>query len=153
MFTDTITQLPTIDTSDMSICSDFACVCRPASSPCRRRPDTGRPCVLLKKHKDNSICSNCGLIPGKGRRVWSDAEIIAAIKAGLLEPRIEIARITPQSHNPHPCAFPDCPEIIKKGKMCREHGAIVANRRQAWAQKYPGPPDPAWVFRPIIKRK
>jgi hypothetical protein len=92
-------------------------------SPCALRPDTLRPCELLKKSKDNSVCYNCGL--RQGRPANNLAE----------ERQIEIARqeapLTPgrrRKDAPAPfyqlmCAEPGCttPAIGPHFEKCERH--------------------------------
>ena len=51
-------------------------------SPCKKRPDSGEPCFLLDKPKNNYVCFNCGLIPGKGKIILSNQELERKYKAG-----------------------------------------------------------------------
>jgi hypothetical protein len=114
-----------------------SCACRPTASPCRMRPDTGEPCALLRHTKDNTICLNCGLIPGKGNIVKTNQEIKSAIDNGLLRPPTQI-KIAIEKREPAFCQFPDCGKRLRKhtGKYCNLCGMTVSNRRKSWANRW-----------------
>ena len=99
-------------------------------APCRKRPDGEGACRLLREIKSNRVCENCGLIPGRGHRVWTNAQIDREIARGLLD------ILTPEKKKPKRgkkatclCAFPGCPKDARCMGYCRKHYPLVRARR------------------------
>lgn len=116
-------------------------------SPCRNRPNTNLPCPLLNKPKDNKICQNCGLIPGKGSIVHSDNDIYTAIKNGLFEKKEES-----KSKKIRICNWPGCDIEIRSGQFCTPHGKHASARRFWYLKKYGEEPTYEWLTRPVKSR-
>lgn len=70
-----VNGLPPIDSSSYSPCNPLSedIIC----SPCRKRPDDGKECLLIKIPKNNPICESCIYIPyGSTLKVYRTQEEI-----------------------------------------------------------------------------
>lgn len=144
------------------------------SSPCRRRPDTGKPCVLLDYPKDNTSCENCGIL-GKGncwdpvtfeipheptkppkpkQRSLSKCATPECIKktrskSGYCKGCLA-GRPTPDLGGDE-CIFPGCESITRSASgYCSYCRNIVWSRRRSWRiRSGDRPVDEAWLHRPV----
>lgn len=96
-----------------------------SESPCKRRPDTGQPCVLLKDPKTCDICKNC-LLLGKGNAVPTHADALPK------------------------CMVIDCDIGATIGGYCSICYNIICTRRNTWSQRHKTDPPGWWLNRPII---
>lgn len=115
-------------------------------SPCQNRPDTGRPCPLLKHPKDNQICDVCGLL-NKGRHIHTESEIKEIIAKGDL--KIELRGSWRWNNVPtERCKWPteNCLADATRGSdYCERHNqALRYRKKRGW-------PDDE-LFRPIMVR-
>lgn len=125
------------------------------ASPCRNRPDTGLPCLLLHKSKKNRICANREHIPAKRVRgpggkikTHSQDEIKDAIKNGLLEEYRPGPKRYSHKHKVK-CGFPECNKTISKGKLCKNCHSVLVSRRRSWKRDHGDEPIPnGWLMRP-----
>ena len=122
------------------------------ASPCRCRPNTGKPCPLPNMSHDNDLCYNCGHIPGKGKTIYSDEEILDK----MMEPDFYKTRQGEYDHRQGRkklCAWPSngepCKNISNRNCLngfCNRHNMIYKNRVKAgWDKKD--------LFAPVALRK
>lgn len=114
-------------------------------SPCRQRPDTGEECPLLHYEKDNTYCYNCGLIPGKGKRIYTAEEIKKALAKGIES--INKTAVTVLKTATKECKWPGCTENVRK-MFCKPHGNLYHSRMSSYMAKHKFRPSWDWLTRP-----
>jgi len=121
-------------------------------SPCVKRPDTGAPCILSRREKNNSICLKCYYIHG------GPVKTLADIQEELLKPR-EVSIRTNKREQPNglTCQMPWCDSTARFGAYCSDCNRIVKDRKLSWARTHnDGSEPPEEVLhrmKKIVKRK
>lgn len=126
------------------------------SSPCKRRPDTGRPCPLAGKDKDNDLCAACDIAYGGSGPSEASARAYAAVRRvatpnGRTIPYSDKKRypvdLPPRGEE---CAVPGCnnPPQGLRSPFCSKCRSRVAARVQRWYASNPeaGKPPLAYLF-------
>ena len=107
------------------------------ASPCRRRPDTGEPCVKLKADKNCPECENCYLM-GRG-----DCKDPTSYNHN------SIPQYAPRKTVYQECRWTGCTETTK-GNHCGYHAPHYSNRMRRWKQLHGDKkPDLKVIYRPI----
>jgi hypothetical protein len=105
------------------------------TSPCACRPDTKKPCGLLRYPKTSNLCKNCGFLHEDGH-IPTDEEIAIQIEIGFdLKP--ETPPPLSKRHERKPCSFPGC-KTLTYGEYCQSCGSMVRNRQYAYEKRHPG---------------
>ena len=151
-----VSDMPTIDLSDIPLSLSSPCDYGIIKSPCMCRPDTGVPCGLLPKDKNQPFCAGCKFT-GNGRMVYTgsdhDNEIIHEyyIRRNNQKKRYGRREIKEQ----RVCIWPGCPHVMHQrckptDRYCKEHGDRYRHRVRQWGRQFPGRPiDMEWVYREI----
>ncbi len=128
------------------------------ASPCKRRPDTGRPCPLAGKDKGNALCAACRLMYG-GR--GPDEAAARAFAAGRPKPGNAATRTRVRGRFPFDlpprgavCAMPGCdrPPAGRKSPFCATCKSRVVSRARRWYAARPGASKPPLAYLLAIKR-
>jgi len=126
------------------------------ASPCKRRPDTGRPCPLLEMDKDNDYCGACRLMYGGAGP--DEAEAMAFADMVLSMGRGRRARMSAKK-NRYPrelpprgqvCAVAWCnrPPAGPRSPFCRQCRSRIMSRVRRWYRRSldGGDPPPDYLY-------
>ncbi len=110
------------------------------SSPCKKRPDTGAPCILLHEPKTNPSCENCAIL-GRGD-CWEPEKYIP--DQDVLHDKRLIE-----------CKWPGCYDRTRSASgYCINHVGTIKARCKAWNRDHGDDPvPPEWLHRPIDRRR
>ena len=151
-------MLPTIDLMDAHISTSTSICDRLLKSPCRCRPDTGKPCPLLNHQKNNRFCEHCQLLNG-GKAGPDVAGLMAAIASGEIDNEETDTRNLPREENfkydwDRPkrgpkCAVPWCDNPPKGDKcaFCKTCNSTVNSRVVQWYKRHITKPPLEWLYR------
>ncbi len=120
-------------------------------SPCKCRPETGEPCPLASKDKNNSVCSICHLVGNNTQTKLHVSEIADMLARDAVDFGGEkMIKNLPVRHAglSGECVMDDCERPVTKishigdfcGRKCYER---AYNRLKKWMRDHPGttPPD------------
>jgi hypothetical protein len=117
-------------------------------SACLCKPDTGEPCPMVPRTKNNSECPHCAWRLGRpgrptadliedlrnGRITFAQDETVQArkeVKAMPNPPKIKPKRKSPV------CGWPGCGrELRVTGKWCKGHGETYRRRCKIWRNHF-----------------
>ncbi len=127
-------------------------------SPCKERPETGEPCPLASKDKNNNVCSICHLVGNNAQTKLHVSEIADMLARDAVDFGGEkLIKNLPVRHAglSGECVMDDCERPVTKishigdfcGRKCYER---CYNRLKKWVRDHPGtPPSEQYLYQAI----